>query len=272
MNIEDPKHPAWHGTSVAPTINAIRLGWKEIDGFSDWVYYWNERCESLEQAVGLLHAIPLNDPRAVRLLLAVAQAHDVRVRERDQNHQCRPGQCQLAHVADVAQRILCFRVLKTNRDEVLVQHGNAWWGPVHMDPDLLTIVLDWLCASWLVLQHSTDTWESARGFLKALIERSERGAREEKKLGEIIRATEHRLYLAALHYDVAFSVDDDAALAAVRAIALGKDHWGNIVGSLEEGLLRGSIYGKAAALALVAEAKKRADAEEEKRAGVKVDR
>ncbi len=257
MSIEkNPDYEIWQSSSIVPTIEAIMQGkdqWRPVETWEEWYAEWSA-CDTLPHALGLLHAIPLREPRAIRFLVAAASVHGVLVRQINPPHHCHsPRGCAPQTVARAAERILLFQFLKAScQDNVYVLNVN-WWPILHRDPLLLGILITWMLTLHLGLTASADGMEAARSFLQTLTASTREDKQEREKL---FRMVADDLYRALLKYEVDFAVDEET-LPALRRIAMDRDHWGKTPMSLDEAVLRSGVYGQAAVLVLEAEAKAR---------------
>lgn len=250
MNIENPGHPAWHGTSVVSTIEAIRLSWKKIDGFSGWMYYWNEQCETVEQAVGLLHAIPLGDPRALRFLLAVQLAHGQQTQGHQPEHKCKKEECQLWTISETAERILYFHFLKSE----------YCWSALIKDHAVAGMLFEWLVDHRVrLISERGDIPQVVLGFL-AVFRRRIEGWSESAERAKLLQSLGDRYYRALLYYDCEMDQENPACIEALRRIALEQEkrYDGVSFESLEEVAVHGQrSQATAAKVVILADAVRR---------------
>lgn len=256
MNKEDSKHDAWTSPDIQVTVNTFFGGrsWKRIDGFSDWLFFWEEKTHCVEQALGLLHAIPLYEARTVRFLIAASRAHDQLIRVHNPRHECRGAfECDLRAVGEAAERILIFRILKTEGD---MSVPNApWWSPLSQNVETVLILFRWLADSRIRLGGGDDAHRAVKSFLRSFQQGAHEYRDSQTQKTMLSRLDDDTYYRALLEYDCEIDTRFNSRVVEVlEAIALGADHFGQTCPSLEEALGKNGIYHHAAELVLLARA------------------
>lgn len=206
--------------------------WRNIKDYNEWLQLW-DAAGTFEEAEGLVHTLISDgrgdDPRAVRLLLEIADGRNV-----NEYHTCAPyggpSYCPWHRIHHLARKIVFTRFLREQDSDPDVPP--SWAVPFEQDADLLGTMLAFLLEQRFDLQMRGDKTESntLSAFLRRWVNhdlwpRTDTWRDEKRTRLARVRTVrnQHRLelYRTALRLDLADEISDTStdSLDTLRTLA-----------------------------------------------------